>query len=300
MRTLIALILFGVIAVRAQEAEPEKEAAPATAAESTPADASATEAKAPEPSTTETKATAPADSKAAATTERGARNVPEGTGFDAFKVIAQRNIFDPNRTRAGTVRPPTERPRRTEAFALKGIIAYEKGDFAFFDGTSSDYRKSVKTGDNFAGYKVVGVAPGQVTLEADGKKVEMPVGSQMKRAEGDEWKMSAHADSFETSGSPRESSGSRESRSDVRTDSRDRENFRRGDRGTRDFNSSGRTGFDSGRNGFDRTSRSSEGTTTSRYGSSSATTSSAPASSSGGGDPAEALRRLLERRSRGE
>jgi hypothetical protein len=265
MRTLIALFLFGVMAARAAD---ETNAAPAQAAE-------------------------PAPMKATEVVEAKPTNAPTLTGFDAFKVIAQRNIFDPNRRReGGGPVAPVERPKRTDAFTLVGAIAYEKGQFAFFEGSSSEYRKSVKAGDNFAGYKVAQVSPAQVTLEAEGKKVEMPVGSQMRRIEGEEWKMSAHAEPVES----RESGSAREVRSESRNESRDRENFRNRERGSRDFNSSGRTGFDSSRNGFDRTSRPSESaTTTSR------SSSPAPSSSGGGNvDPAEALKRLMERRARGE
>jgi len=64
--------------------------------------------------------------------------------FEAFKVIAQRNIFDPSRSAPGASRDdrPKERPKPTEAFTLLGSISYEKGDFAFFDGTRSEYRES--------------------------------------------------------------------------------------------------------------------------------------------------------------
>src|SRR5688572_26430754 len=73
--------------------------------------------------------------------------------FEAFKMLAQKNIFDPNRAAPGQPRPQVEQaPRRTEAFTLVGSIAYEKGEFAFFEGTSPEYRKSVKAGDSIASY----------------------------------------------------------------------------------------------------------------------------------------------------
>jgi hypothetical protein len=140
-------------------------------------------------------ATAPAQ-------ETNATATVDPMSFEAFKVIAQRNIFDPNRSARNGARPPEERPKRTEMFTLVGAIAYEKGEFAFFEGTSSEYRKSVKSGDNFAGYKVTQVTPKGVHLEAEGKSVQLPVGSQMKRLEGEEWKINTQARRLNASNPP--------------------------------------------------------------------------------------------------
>jgi hypothetical protein len=134
----------------------------------------------------------------------------EPFSYDAFRIVAQRNIFDPNRrARSTTAEAPPERPKRTEAFTLLGSIAYEKGDFAFFEGTSSDYRKSVKTGDSIGGLKIAEVAPNHVTFEAgEGKTLQLPIGSQMKRVEGEEWKVNSRLESFSSSNSLTESTNS--------------------------------------------------------------------------------------------
>ena len=65
--------------------------------------------------------------------------------FDEFKIITQRNIFDPNRSAPGQRRRDQDRPRptRIDYLNLVGAMSYEKGRFAFFDGTCSEYRKSV-------------------------------------------------------------------------------------------------------------------------------------------------------------
>ena len=134
----------------------------------------------------------------------------EPFSYDAFRIVAQRNIFDPNRrARSTTTEAPPERPKRTEAFTLLGSIAYEKGDFAFFEGTSSDYRKSVKAGDSIGGLKIAEVAPNHVTFEAgEGKTVQLPIGSQMKRVEGEEWKVNSHLETFSSSSPSAESTNS--------------------------------------------------------------------------------------------
>jgi hypothetical protein len=91
---------------------------------------------------------------------------PDAISFESFNLIASRNIFDPTRPRRTvTPRPEGAAPLRSESFRLVGALAYEKGHYAFFDGTSSEYRKSVKIGENFAGYKVGNVTSKDVTLE---------------------------------------------------------------------------------------------------------------------------------------
>ena len=71
----------------------------------------------------------------------------------AFRIIAERNIFNQNRSRGSDSngsRYRQDRRVRADAFALRGTMSYEKGRFAFFDGTSSDYRKAVQADDTIA------------------------------------------------------------------------------------------------------------------------------------------------------
>jgi hypothetical protein len=122
--------------------------------------------------------------------------------FDEFKIITQRNIFDPNRSAPGQRRRNEDRPKptRIDYMNLVGAMSYEKGRIAFFDGTSSEYRKSVKPGDSIAGYKVANVTASKVTLESGDKKVELPVGGQMKRVDEGEWQVNQSPESFASSG----------------------------------------------------------------------------------------------------
>lgn len=132
----------------------------------------------------------------------------EPGSFDEFKIITQRNIFDPNRSAPGQPRrsQETARPKRIDYVNLVGVMSYEKGRFAFFDGSSSEYRKSVKPGDSIAGYRVADVTQTKVTLERGDKKLELPVGGQLKREDDGEWRVNAAPESFASSGSS--SSGS--------------------------------------------------------------------------------------------
>jgi len=137
-----------------------------------------------------------ANAIAPAATESGLRPVetastsPSGaTGFDesAFRIIAERNIFNANRS-GGQVRiSSSRRPTRVESFTLVGTMAYEKGAFAFFDGSSSEFSKVVRSGGVIAGYKIADVLANGVKLEGDGKTFELPVGSAMRREDAGTW-----------------------------------------------------------------------------------------------------------------
>src|SRR5207248_6850196 len=93
-------------------------------------------------------------------------NAPSRLDYSAFRIIADRNIFDPRRSARSA---PPERTRRTytrtDSFGLVGTMSYhEKGTLAFFEGSSPDYKKVLKTDDTIAGFKVAAIAPSYVKL----------------------------------------------------------------------------------------------------------------------------------------
>ena len=120
--------------------------------------------------------------------------------YQSFKIITDRNIFDPNRSsRSSRTRTEGPKPARVESFALVGTMSYENGTYAFFDGTGSSYRKAIKTGDTIAGYKVADISADHVKLEANGQQIELSVGVQMKKQDEGEWQLAGRAESFEAS-----------------------------------------------------------------------------------------------------
>ena len=119
-------------------------------------------------------------------------NSVSGTDFPSFKMIAERNIFNPSRSgRAGAVANPPK-PVKVDTFTLVGASSSEAGRFAFFDGSSSEFRKVVKPGDSFAGFKIADVSWNRVKLvSANGTPMEMAIQSQMKRLDEGEWSFNA-------------------------------------------------------------------------------------------------------------
>jgi type II secretory pathway pseudopilin PulG len=101
-----------------------------------------------------------------------------------FKIITERNIFDATRS-ARTARTGPERPRptRSESITLVGTMTYEKGAYAFFDGSSSDFRKVLEIGKSIANHKIVAIHPHSVTLQMATNQFELQIGGQLRHAE---------------------------------------------------------------------------------------------------------------------
>ena len=119
--------------------------------------------------------------------------------FSEFRIIAERNIFDPNRQPYRTRREPAPRPRNIESFALVGVMSYDKGTFAFFDGTNPSYKKVLKQNDRIAGYTVSGIEPNSVKLTSGSNQVDLRIGMQLRRADEGAWSVGARTEAYASS-----------------------------------------------------------------------------------------------------
>ena len=127
----------------------------------------------------------------------GTNNGPASLDYASFKVIVDRNIFDPNRFPHRPGAPPVaSKPKSFDSLTLVGTMSYEKGTFAFFDGTSSEYKKALKLTDSIAGYKVTNIAPNAVKLASGTNEVELSVGAQLRREENGPWLLAGQSASY--------------------------------------------------------------------------------------------------------
>lgn len=133
-----------------------------------------------------------------------------GIEFPSFQLIADRNIFNANRSARASRAPREPAPKAVvvETLALVGSMSYSKGDFAFFDGSSSEFRKVLKAGDAIAGFALKTIGRNSAQLEAEGKTIELAIGSHLRRQDAGEWQLVAEAAPDSSS-----SSSNRESRS---------------------------------------------------------------------------------------
>lgn len=142
--------------------------------------------------------------------------------YSAFKVIPERNIFNPNRSSRGAGTPKTEPDKapRIDSFALRGTMIYEKGSFAFFDGSNSDYRKVLTTSNSIAGFTLKDIDSDGVKLEKEGKAIQLAVGQQLKRQNEGDWSVGEATNSTQSGASSGSStSSSRSSTSGSETSS---------------------------------------------------------------------------------
>jgi len=127
--------------------------------------------------------------------------------YSAFRLVADRNIFNPNRqpNRPDSVRP---KPKAVDTFGLVGIMSYEKGTFAFFDGSGSEFRKALKANDSIAGYQVATIAENSVKLMVQTNTLEMRIGGQMRREDEGPWVQLSQAEIAPAIPSPSSTSSS--------------------------------------------------------------------------------------------
>lgn len=137
----------------------------------------------------------------------GTETGPAGLGYAAFRIIVDRNIFDPNRYARHVDSGPRRPTTVIDSLTLVGTMSYEKGTFAFFDGTSSDYRKALKLNDLIVGYKVTKIAPNSVTLVAGTNQVDLGVGMQLRREDHGPWRVSNQPASYAATSGPTSTNG---------------------------------------------------------------------------------------------
>jgi hypothetical protein len=131
-------------------------------------------------------------------TASGARITPRAP-FSAFKIITVTNIF--NTKRRADYKPPTTsnvRYTRSESFGLVGVMTYDKGPFAFFEGSGSEFQKVLKPEETIAGFKVGAIEPGSVKLISPTNEVELKVGMQLARQDGGPWQLGVRPENLDS------------------------------------------------------------------------------------------------------
>jgi len=113
--------------------------------------------------------------------------------FEAFQIIAERNIFSPKASGRAAESAKVSEPTG-DSLVLAGTMSYAKGQFAFFDGSNPDFRKVLKVGENIGGCVLTEVASKQVKLKAGGLEFELAVGTRLIRGNAGQWKLGGKAE----------------------------------------------------------------------------------------------------------
>jgi len=109
-------------------------------------------------------------------------------------MVADRNIFNADRSRRSSRSgPAAERPKQVQinTISLVGFLGSSQGDRAFFDGSSSSYRKALKVGESTGDLKLKSVCVENAVVEIGGKPFTLRVGDQLRREEDGPWIVSS-------------------------------------------------------------------------------------------------------------
>lgn len=124
-----------------------------------------------------------------------------GSSFEAFRILTDRNIFDSGRglrepETTGPVAPTTS-TTRIERILLIGALINRADDFnetvAFFEGASAGQNATVRPGGSIAGYRVVRIRTDGVTLEKAGQSFDLRMGSGLTRQNDGEWQVAVES-----------------------------------------------------------------------------------------------------------
>jgi hypothetical protein len=109
-----------------------------------------------------------------------AQSADAARGYDAFRLVRTRNIFDPNRQpiRSDGTRSESRQPQ-SNYLALTGTMVTPAKSLAFFSGSGANSSKVVAVGESVGSYKIKTISPESVELEKGGQPVTLPVGRQL-------------------------------------------------------------------------------------------------------------------------
>ena len=113
-------------------------------------------------------------------------------GFESYRVVVNRNIFDPTRRqrRETPPQPPPSAPAPAPArdhIDLTGVLLSPEATVAFFEGSREEHGKVLKTGDTIAQYTIARIQSDRVVLSGDKGTLELPVGGSLQQTEDGAW-----------------------------------------------------------------------------------------------------------------
>jgi len=110
----------------------------------------------------------------------------EGISYESFRIVVERNIFDPGRSpgrpaRSEAPEVQSQTPAQNDRVSLYGALIDGGTAVAFFSGTRDEYNRVARQGETIAGYRVIEIRTQSVELEKDGERIDLPVGGGLSR-----------------------------------------------------------------------------------------------------------------------
>jgi hypothetical protein len=110
--------------------------------------------------------------------------------YDAFRLVADRNIFNPNRFPRSSRSSGEEARPASDTIAFVGTMQSEKGIVAFFDSPDGRYRKVLPPGGKLGDFAVGKITNNTVELTREQKQFALRITQQLQRSEAGEWSVS--------------------------------------------------------------------------------------------------------------
>jgi hypothetical protein len=134
-----------------------------------------------------------------ATSARAQESASRTPGFNSFKILLERNIFDPNRypnkpKQLEQVKVKAPRQVEIDSLTVTGALISGATTMAFFEGSQSEYERTVSVGSKIAGCLIMEINTNYVKLDVDGKLLELPISSHLVRRDQGEWEVTAASD----------------------------------------------------------------------------------------------------------
>jgi len=108
-------------------------------------------------------------------------------GYNAFRWIRSRDIFDPDRVpgktaqAAASSRPSTSTApaAHAQSIRLTGTMITAEKTLAFFSGTQTEFNIVATVREKIGDFTLLGISASEVELERDGKRIVLGVGKQL-------------------------------------------------------------------------------------------------------------------------
>lgn len=111
-----------------------------------------------------------------------------GKSLSDFRLIIERNIFNPNRQIKEPERPVVVTPKQDE-ISLVGTLVSETQRYAFFDGSSPEYSRVLAIGAEIGDGVIQTIDVSNIQLRLGEEVITVPVGKRLVREEGQPWRM---------------------------------------------------------------------------------------------------------------
>jgi hypothetical protein len=117
--------------------------------------------------------------------------IPAATEFAAFRAVSDRNIFNASRVdriaRSETLSAPPPAPPPAQTITFVGTMAYDKGNYAFFDSSEAAYRRVLSVDETLGVFQITAINTDSVELRQADETVTMNLRQQLRRTADSPW-----------------------------------------------------------------------------------------------------------------